>query len=135
MNPRRPSHSTADVARQQAGLHPPLYMNGEGTELQRRWRDGNWLHPFATVGTGSISAGYEYWIPNGTWAGDHMVEGKSSTRFVDASVGVELDVVKYIRASFAMGIRRTGAIHTPELRESTFNGLFNGFTIGLGKFK
>ena len=130
-----PRHSTPYVAREMPDLHPTLYMNGEGVELQRRWRDGKWLHPFATVGTGSISAAYEYWIPNGTLAGDHKVEGKSTTRFVDASAGVELNVAKYFRASFAVGIRRTGAIHTPGLSESPFNGVFNGFTIGLGKFR
>ena len=130
-----PRHYTPYVAREMPDLHPPLFMNGEGIELQRRWRNGEWLHPFATVGTGWISAAYEYWIPDGTWAGDHRVEGKSSTRFVDASAGVELNVSKYIRASFALGVRRTGAIHTPELRESTFNGLFNAFTLGFGKFR
>ena len=128
-------HVTRYVARERPDLHPPLCVVGEGVGLQRRWRDGKWVHPFASVGTGWISAAYEYWIPNGTLAGDHKVEGKSSSRFVEASAGVELNVAKYVRASFAMGIRRTGAIHTPELGESTFNGPFNGFTIGFGKFK
>jgi hypothetical protein len=134
-------HPTAYVAPDSAGLHPQLYSNLHGVEVQGRWPDDRRVHFIATAGVGSLETQYEFWrlkpleqrkINDFT---DHVVEGRSTSHYADASVGAELTIAKLLRLYSLVGVRRSGTIDTPEVSASPFNGAFATVTLGFGKFR
>jgi hypothetical protein len=136
-----PSFTTAFVSAESAGFHPSVFGGTSGIELQWRWLEHRRLHVIATAGTGSAETGYEFWRLKPperfsyTNASDHIVEGHSTSRYTDASVGVELTLAKLLRVYSLVGARRTGRMDTPELSSLPFNGAFGAVTLGFGKFR
>ena len=131
---------TGFVSLDSAGLRPPLHANLNGLELQVRWPDARRVHLIESASTGAAETQYEFWRPRLNYlgnpvGGDHIVEGRSSTRYAEASIGVELALVRLLRVYSLVGVRRTGRITTPELSAFPFNGSFAMVTLGFGKFK
>jgi hypothetical protein len=131
---------TAFVSRDSAGFHPQLFANLNGFELQVRWPDARRVHFIGSASTGAAETQYEFWRlnPNATDytnVAEHVVEGRSSTRYVDASIGVELTVWRFVRLYSLVGARRSGSTSTPEVSALPFNGPFATVTLGLGKFR
>jgi hypothetical protein len=123
------------VAPGSSTFHPDLFVESNGIELQRRWRDSSIFHPMLSFATGSIHAEYRYSRRDESGVWRSQVDGASTGRYFMPAVGMEASLFKYMTMYGNVGARFTTLTGTPGLDAGALNGAFSVIGFAFGKFR